>query len=72
MEFLKNHYEKLILGVIVIGLVVAAVMVSMQADSAVEEEVGGFGYQAKAQPIDISTNLLALERFSNSVELNLD
>jgi hypothetical protein len=48
MEFLKNHYEKLVLGVIVIGLVVAAVMVSMQAESAVEEEIGGSGYEAKA------------------------
>lgn len=72
MEFLKNHYEKLVLGVIVIGLVVAAVMVSMQAESAGEEEMAGSGYEAKAQPVDTSTNLLALERFANSAELNLD
>ena len=72
MEFLKNHYEKLVLGVIVIGLVVAAVMVSMQAESVGEEEVAGFGYETKAQPVDISTNLLALERFTNSAKLNFE
>ena len=73
MEFLKNHYEKLILGVIVIGLVVAAVMVSMQAESTGEEEMVGLGgYEAKAQPVDTTTNLLALERFANSAVLNLD
>ena len=73
MEFLKDHYEKLVLGVIVIGLVVAAVMVSMQAGST-DGEMDGFGstYQGKAQPVDTSTYLMALARFSNASPLNFD
>lgn len=72
MEFLKDHYEKLILGVIVIGLVVAAVMVSMQAGPAAEEGSSGSVFETKAQPIDTTTNRVALERFKNAGELNFE
>ena len=66
MEFLKNHYEKLILGVIIIGLVVAAVLVSMGGES---DDMGGTDapvYEAKAKPLDLTTNLAALSRFTAS------
>ena len=72
MEFLKNHYEKLILGVIIIGLVVAAVLVSMGGES---DDMGGTDapvYEAKAKPLDLTTNLAALSRFTESESLDFE
>ncbi len=69
MEFLKNHYEKLILGVIVLGLVISAVMVSMKTS---DEEISFSAYERKASPIDLSTNEAAMARFDTEHELNLE
>lgn len=74
MEFLKNHYEKLILGVVLLGLAAATFMVS-RADAG-GDEFGDSGFstvvESKARPIDISTNEMALARFTNVASLNLE
>lgn len=73
MEFLKAHYEKLILGVVLLGLAVAAWFVSAAPKG--EDEFGqsaGIVYESKATGVDTSTNEVALARFNVMTNLDLE
>lgn len=73
MEFLKNHYEKLILGVVLIALAASTAMVSMNANTGEgeAETLSSNPYEAKAEPLDLTTNMVAYERLTNITKIDL-
>ncbi len=58
MEFLKNHYEKVLLSAVLLGLAVVVAILPMKVPSATEEELAP--PQAKAVPLDLATNEAAM------------
>lgn len=59
MEFLKNHYEKVLLSVVLLGLAIAAAMLPMKARP--PEPPPPPPPPAVMKPIDLSTNLQTLQ-----------
>lgn len=70
MKFLKDHYEKLILGLVLIGLAFGAWKVS--SITVDEMQDGGVVYEAKAEPYNTETNESALARFTNIATLDFE
>lgn len=60
MDFLKNHYEKIILAVVLIGLTVVVVLLPSQLDSSAPSSSANASSNGVA-PLDVSTNLNALK-----------
>lgn len=70
MEFLKNHYEKVILSVVLLGLAVVVAFLPSKmpgADEALPAEKG-----SAMQPVDLSTNEAPIKRLEqlHSVKLS--
>lgn len=72
MEFLKKHYEKLILGAVLLGLAVAAFMLTVQVQSVREaiskneQEIQG-RKKKSIPPVDLSAGEAAVTRLSKPV-----
>jgi hypothetical protein len=67
MEFLKKHYEKVILSVVLAGLAVAAALLPLKVSSVRNDLEGttrviGKSKNKPVKPIDLSTNEAALKR----------
>jgi len=76
MEFLRRHYEKIILSVVLLGLAVAAallpIMVSRERSSLEDVVVSGRKAQQKElKKLDFSTNALVLDRLQKPGALKL-
>src|SRR5262245_57090326 len=76
MEFIKKHYEKVILSVVLLGLAVAAFMLTLQVQAVtrgIEEQSQSRERKKgkKVQEIDLATNQTALARLSHPLTLNL-
>ncbi len=77
MQFLKKHYEKLVLSVVLLVLAVAAGLMPLKVGSenrAMEEKLAQLT-KAPAKPLkpaDISTNELALARLKTNVDIELN
>lgn len=63
MEFLKNHYEKVLLSVILLGLAVAVAMLPMKARP--PEPPPPPPPPAPLTPVDLSTNVQVLQNLEN-------
>ncbi len=64
MDFLKKHYEKVLLSVVLLGLAVAAALLPMKV-SAIRDEISKSIPNPKPKPFnpyDLSTNQMVLER----------
>lgn len=74
MDFLKAHYEKLILGVVLLGLAVAAWFVSAapKGEDEFGQSPGAVVFESKATPLDTSTYDVALARFNALTNLDLE
>lgn len=76
MDFLKKHYEKVLLGVVLCGLVVGAVFLTLMVPQEREKldsyTTGIIKKQTKPiPPVDLSTNQLALQRLQTAFALDL-
>ena len=60
MDFLKNHYEKIILAVVLIGLTVVVVLLPSRLDSSAPPSSASAATNGVA-PLDVSTNINALK-----------
>lgn len=74
MEFLKKHYEKVILSVVLAGLAVAAALLPLKVSSVSKDLEGttrviGKSKNKPVKPIDLSTNEAALKRLRSSQPL---
>src|SRR5262245_41809950 len=74
MEFLKKHYEKIVLSVVLLGLAIAAFFLTVKVQSVKQdlEEKGRRRTAAKKEPVkpvDLSTNEAAFERLSKPVKV---
>jgi hypothetical protein len=63
MEFLKNHYEKVVLGLVLLGLAAAVALLPMKVQSNAEEP--GTPAPNPLAPLDTRTNELALLSLEN-------
>jgi hypothetical protein len=70
MEFLKNHYEKVILSVVLLGLAVVVAILPMKVPSGVLE-VDTTTPRNKVVPLDLKTNEIALLRLEKYKPLSL-
>jgi hypothetical protein len=70
MEFLKNHYEKVILSVVLLGLAVAVAILPSKMPA--PAETGGGGSGAKLAPLDLKTNEAPLQRLEQYQPLVLN
>ncbi len=64
MEFLKNHYEKVLLSLILLGLAVAAALLPMKVDTTPINPPPAKGKAPKLQ--DLKSDELALQRSKNA------
>jgi hypothetical protein len=69
MQFLKKHYEKIILCVVLLGLAAASIWMGAVV-SKLKEEVNQPGFEAPRKtkppvPLDLTTDLLALAQVAN-------
>ena len=76
MEFLKSHYEKVILSVVLLGLAAAGVLLLtwVGEEKRALEDAGRQGFQPapkELKPLDLTTNVAALERLSKPADLVL-
>lgn len=76
MQFLKAHYEKIILSVVLLGLAAAAALmplrVSKERQTEEDRQVILLPPKVKElQPIDLSTNASAVERLDHPVKFKL-
>src|SRR5262245_48802951 len=74
MQFLKKHYEKIVLSVVLLGLAVAAFFLTVKVQKVKQdlEESGRRRTTAKKEPvkpIDLSTNESAFERLTKPVKV---
>lgn len=60
MEFLKNHYEKVVLSVVLLGLAVVVAFLPSKMPGGEEPAAGGRG--AKMKPVDLATNEVPIKR----------
>jgi hypothetical protein len=69
MQFLKKHYEKIILCVVLLGLAAAAIWMSAifsKLKEEVSQTISEAPHKGKALvPLDLTTNLLALAQVTN-------
>ncbi|MBM3834884.1 MAG: hypothetical protein FJ403_16745 [Verrucomicrobia bacterium] len=76
MQFLKKHYEKVILSIVLLGLAVAAGALPLQVASMrrfLDETITDRSRTKRKEftSLDLSTNLAVVQRFHQPVELNL-
>ena len=76
MEFLKKHYEKLILSVVLLGLAVVAATLPLKVKQEKETEEARktslIGAAAKPlPPIDLSTNKAVLDKVKNPIHFDI-
>ncbi|MBM3878102.1 MAG: hypothetical protein FJ387_00010 [Verrucomicrobia bacterium] len=77
MEFLKKHYEKVILGVVLVGLAVAAALLPLKVAS-VRSSLSQAGEMIFTRapkplpPLDLTTNETLLTRLKDTPELGID
>jgi len=76
MEFLKKHYEKVILSVVLLGLAIAAFMLTVQVKSVqetIQEQSQSRQRQQKKQipPVNLATAEEAVQRLSRPMQLTL-
>lgn len=69
MQFLKKHYEKIILSLVLLGLAAAAALMVVKVSQEGEKEAQRLqdeqkGKAKKFPPIDLTTNKVTLERLS--------
>jgi len=70
MEFLRKHYEKIVLSVVLVGLAAAAALLPLKVESVREDlKRAILGYERKAikplPPLNMSTNEMALKRLEH-------
>jgi hypothetical protein len=69
IQFLKKHYEKIILCVMLLGLAMAAIWMGTEIthvkESVVEETPAPVGKAKHLDPIDLSTDMMALAEVTN-------
>jgi hypothetical protein len=74
MDFLKQHYEKILLSVILLGLALAAawlIMAIEEAKKSIEVTVEGAGVAHPPKPADTSTNEIALAKAKSPPPLTI-
>ena len=76
MEFLKKHYEKLILSVVLLGLAVVAATLPMQVNKERESEENRKNSLigapvTKFPPVDLSTNVAILEKVKKPIKFDI-
>jgi hypothetical protein len=74
MEFLKRHYEKMVLVVVLLGLAAAGVWMGMAIKDAQEKlqpPMPAPGRTAPPLPIDLSTDQVALAQITNTPQVVL-
>jgi hypothetical protein len=76
MQFLKAHYEKIILSVVLLGLAAAAALMPMRVSKERENEenrqIDLLPPQVKPlQPVDLSTNAVAIARLEEEMQVEL-
>lgn len=76
MQFIKKHYEKVLLSIVLLGLAVAAAALPLQVSGirrALDETVTGVGRTKPKpfKPIDLSTNEVIVRRFASTKGLQL-
>jgi len=76
MEFLKKHYEKLILSVVLLGLAVAVAMLPMKVNQEKQKEEERkqalIGAPVKPYPpVDLTTNKVVLEKVKNPIKFEI-
>jgi hypothetical protein len=76
MEFLKKHYEKLILSLVLLGLAVVAATLPMKVNEEKTKEEDRknslIGAQVKAfPPVDLSTNKTVLEKVKTPIHFDI-
>ena len=72
MDFLKQHYEKILLSVILLGLAVAAAWLLMAIEEAKRNLVTTVSIEPRpAKPLDLQTNELALQAVQNPPGLKI-
>lgn len=75
MEFLKRHYEKIILSVVLLCLAVAAAWLPAkirQGKEELQKTIINLPTPKKLTPVDLSTNEAALKRLQNPPTVELD
>lgn len=74
MDFLKNHYEKVIFGVILLALLAAVAWLPMQIGAFKERivVVAKNPPNKEREPVDIQTNQTAIARVERTSRFNLD
>lgn len=74
MQFLKNHYEKILLSVVLLGLAGAAVWLPFAIDQAKKDLAvltNALGPKKDLKPVNLATNAAVLEKFKNPSILDL-
>src|SRR3954470_13356754 len=76
MEFLKKHYEKLILSIVLLGLAAVAATLPMQVNKEKESEENRKNSLIGAKvtpfpPIDLSTNQAVLEKVKKPIKFDI-
>ena len=75
MDFIKKHYEKVILSAVLLALAVGAFLLTLSVEkvkAAIQEQgkIRTTRQKAAVKPIDLSTNQLALDRMTKGVKLD--
>ena len=71
MEFLKNHYEKLILIVILLSVAVAVALLPAKVPAGLSGDAGGAVPPNKLPAISLKTNELAINKLETLTNVNL-
>lgn len=77
MEFLKKHYEKIALAVVLLGVAVAAFLLTIEVSNVKQSLADQLQQRARKKGkelkvVDLSTNELALKRAAEGITLELD
>lgn len=69
MQFLKKHYEKIVLGVVLLGVAATSLLLTMRAGDErqklaeqLQQKVGG--KQKPLKPVELAGSIASLERLS--------
>jgi hypothetical protein len=74
MEFLKKHYEKILLSLVIVGLAVAAAWLPVAIRNAKEDlqkSIVNLPTPNEYKPVDLTTNEMALLRLQNPPKVEL-
>lgn len=77
MEFLKSHYEKVVLSVVLLGVAAAALFLTLEVgrvQAGLDEQLQSISARRpkELQPLDLTNNLQVLGRLSQVPQLELD